>query len=137
VAKRAQRVGARRQAETPAKKKPKRPLRSQRSTVLLRWCVVGVLGFVAFLYFRPLSSYVETRASLNERQAEVSELRAERTRLQARLELSATLAALSSEARRSNFVRPGERLYVVKGIAEWRRAQRADRRARATIGRDG
>lgn len=137
MAKRAQGVGVRRPGVTSAKKKPKRRVRPQRSTILLRWCVIGVLGFVAFLYYRPLSSYVETRATLNERQAVVSELRAEKERLAARLEHSATLVALSREARRSNFVRPGERLYVVKGIAEWRRAQRADRRARATIGRDG
>ena len=133
MAKRTQRVESRRPAEARAKKKPKRRGRAQRSTILLRWCVVGVAAFVAFLYYRPLASYVETRSTLNERQAEVTALRAERTRLQARLEQSSTLAALSREARRSNFVRPGERLFVVKGIAEWRRAHRAGR----TIGRDG
>ena len=133
VAKRTQRVDARRPAEARAKKKPKRRSRAQRSAILLRWCVIGAVGFIAFLYYRPLSSYVETRATLNERQAEVTELRAEKARLQARFERSSTLAALSREARRSNFVRPGERLFVVKGIAEWRRAHRAGR----TIRRDG
>lgn len=96
-----------------------------------------MLGFVAFLYYRPLSSYVETRSTMNERHAEVSELRAEKARLQARLERSATLVALTREARQMNLVRPGERLYVVRGIAEWRRSQRASRDPRATIGRDG
>jgi len=110
--------------------------------VLLRWCVVGVLGFVAFLYYRPLASYVETRSTLNERQVEVRELRAERTRLQARLERSATLTALTREARRNGLVRPGEQLFIVRGIAEWRQAQRASRlgtstMSKATIGRDG
>ena len=133
MAKRAQQADARRPTEARQKKKPKRRVRARRSAVLLRWCVIGALGFAAFLYYRPLSSYVETRSTLNERQAEVTELRAEKERLQARLERSATLAALSREARRSNFVRPGERLFVVKGIAEWRRAHRAGR----TIGADG
>ena len=136
MAKRAQR--ARSQPEpAPARKKPKRRARSHRSAVLLRWCVVGVLGLVAFLYYRPLASYVETRSTLNERQAEVRELRAERVRLQARLERSATLTALTREARRNGLVRPGEQLFVVRGIAEWRRAQRAARQDKATIGRDG
>ena len=121
----------------PVRKKPKRRTRSHRSTILLRWCIVGVVGFVAFLYYRPLASYVETRATLNTRQAEVQELQAERSRLQARLERSATLAALTREARRNGLVRPGEQLFVVRGIAEWRRAQRAARLGKATIGRDG
>jgi cell division protein FtsB len=136
VAKRAQRTPT--QPETvPVRKRPKRRPRSHRSTILLRWCIVGVVGFVAFLYYRPLASYVETRATLNTRQAEVQELRAERSRLRARLERSATLGALTREARRNGLVRPGEQLFVVRGIAEWRRAQRAARLGKATIGRDG
>ena len=89
--------------------------------MLLRWCVLATAGFVGFLYYQPLSSYLETRATLNERTAEVQLLRQERSRLQARLEDSATVAALSREARRMSLVRPGERLFIVKGVAEWRR----------------
>jgi cell division protein FtsB len=137
VAKRTQRVETRRPAQERVRKKPKRRARAQRSAILLRWCVIGAVCFVAFLYYRPLSSYVETRSTLNARQAEVSELRAEKARLQARLERSTTLATLTREARRLSLVRPGERLYVVKGIAEWRRAQRARAAGKATIGRDG
>jgi len=136
VAKRVQRPRSRQENAAP-RKKSKRRARSHRSAILLRWCVVGVLGFVAVLYYRPLASYVETRSTLNARQAEVRELRTERTRLQARLADSATLAALTREARRNGLVRPGEQLFVVRGIAEWRRAQRAVRRGEATIARDG
>ncbi len=96
--------------------------RSQRSAVLLRWCVLAAAGFVAFLYYQPLSSYFETRATLNARAAEVQQLRQERTRLQARLAHASTVEALSREARRMSLVRPGERLFIVKGVAEWRRA---------------
>ena len=137
MGKRAQPTSPRRRGQAAPKKKAKRRFRLAGSTVLLRWCVVGVLGLVAFLYYRPLASYVETRSALNARAAEVQELRAERARLQARLERSATLGALAREARRNGFVRPGEQLFVVRGIAEWRRAQRAARRDRATLGRDG
>ena len=96
--------------------------------MLLRWCVLATAGFVGFLYYQPLSSYLETRATLNERTAEVQLLRQERSRLQIRLEHSATVAALSREARRMSLVRPGERLFIVKGVAEWRRAHSAGAR---------
>lgn len=98
--------------------------------------MVATAVLVAFLYYRPLSSYLETRAALNERQAEVQKLRAERVRLQARLAESSTLEALTREARRMSLVRPGERLFVVKGIAGWKRAQ-ARKEAGASIGGHG
>jgi len=107
------------------KRAPKRRARAQRTTVLLRWCVLAAAGFVVFLYYQPLSSYLETRATLNERTSEVQLLRQERSRLQIRLEHSATVEALSREARRMSLVRPGERLFIVKGVQEWRRAQAA------------
>lgn len=140
MAKRAPRPAAPRRASAPKPGKRKRA-RSQRSAVLLRWCVIGVFGLVGFLYYRPISSYLETRATVRERAAEVSELRDERSRLQARLHHNSTRKALEREARLNGYVRPGERLFVVKGIAEWRRANRAAARgeasAGATIGEDG
>ena len=119
-------------AKTSAKKRAK----PQRTTTLLRWCLLGVALFVGFLYYQPLSRYVETRAAVNERAAEVTVLRQERARLAKRLEASATTAALSREARRMRLVRPGERLFIVKGVKEWRRAE-AKRRAKATVEDDG
>jgi len=90
----------------------------------MRAGVIATAAFVAFLYYQPLATYMRTRSTLNERSAEVRELRAERARLQARLARSSTLDALAREARRMNLVRPGERLFIVKGVQEWRRAQR-------------
>lgn len=101
---------------------------------MLRWCIVGVAVLVGFLYYQPLSSYFETRAALNERAAEVALLRQERDRLQVRLARSATLEALAREARQMRLVRPGERLFIVKGVKEWRRAYgRAKEEDGATI----
>jgi hypothetical protein len=91
---------------------------------LLRWSPLLAAAAVAFLYYSPLTSYVETRAAVRERAAEVRELEAQNARLRERLARSATMTALSREARRSSLVRPGERLFIVKGIEEWRRAQR-------------
>ena len=98
----------------------------------MRASVVATAAFIAFLYYQPLANYVRTRATLNERTAEVEQLREERTRLQARLARSATLEALAREARRMNLVRPGERLFIVKGVQDWRRSHRGQEGGGAT-----
>ena len=59
----------------------------------------------------------------NSARAEVQQLKEERSRLEARLADSTTVSALSREARRMSLVRPGERLFIVKGVEQWRRAQ--------------
>ena len=112
--------------EAAARGRGRKPLSPRRRARLRgRLLVAGVLVFAAFLYWRPLASYSETRASVGERKAEVAELRAERARLERRLARATSVPALEREARRIGFVRPGERLFVVKGIPAWRRAQRA------------
>lgn len=98
---------------------------------MLRLVAVGTLAVVALLYYRPLKSYVETRASLQERQEEVRELRAKRDDLARRLKDADTPEALTRRARELGLVRPGEQLFIVKGIEEWRR------KAEARIGGDG
>jgi cell division protein FtsB len=95
--------------------------RSRRLRLLLP---AVTLGIVAFLYYQPLARYVEARNELAARQAEVRELRAERARLELRLERSTSLVALAREARRVGLVRPGEQLFIVKGIPAWRRSHR-------------
>jgi ribonuclease D len=99
---------------------------------------VLVLAFVAFLYYRPLVAYLDARAALEGRSAEVAALRAERRALEHRLSAKARPEALVREARGLNYVRPGERLFIVTGIARWRR-ERAQERPRdgATLAPDG
>lgn len=116
-----------------AKQGPIRRKRIPRGRFLLRWLVLAVLGFVAFLYYQPLRSYLDTRDALAQRSAEVQSLREEKGSLERRLVEADTPEALAREARRLGFVKPGERLYIVKGIDAWRRAQarkaaREDRR---------
>jgi cell division protein FtsB len=98
-----------------------------------RLLVVAVLALVAFLYYRPLTSYVQTRGDVERRQAEVVALTAEHARLERRLARSTSASSLRREARRIGYVRPGERLFIVKGIPDWRRA----RAAGSTLRRDG
>ena len=95
--------------------------RARRRLPLARWFALATVAVVALLYYRPLKSYVETRAALADRAAEVQSLRAERDQLARRLEASETAEALAQRARRIGLVQPGERLFIVKGIDDWRR----------------
>jgi hypothetical protein len=46
-----------------------------------------------------------------------------RAELELRLVNSTSVGSLEREARRINYVKPGERLFVVKGIPAWRTAR--------------
>jgi cell division protein FtsB len=92
-----------------------------RGRFLLRWLAVAVVGFVAFLYMQPLRSYFSTREALSQRTQEVRSLRAQKLRLERALADTDTSASLTREARRLGYVKPGERLFIIKGIAAWRR----------------
>jgi cell division protein FtsB len=106
-----------------AGRSPRRKSRRRlpRGRFLLRWLGVAVVCFVAFLYSQPLRSYLTTRDALAERQQEVRALRAQKLRLERQLANSDTPASLTREARSLGYVKPGERLFIVKGIAAWRR----------------
>jgi cell division protein FtsB len=85
-----------------------------------RWLLpLAVLGAVGFLYVRPIDSYLQTRNQLDQRRAEVAMLRAERARLNARLEQATSVDGLARQARRIGYVRPGEHLFIVEGTAAW------------------
>jgi hypothetical protein len=83
-----------------------------------------------YLYYQPIASYLETRNQLGAERAEVETLRVVKAELELRLVTSTSVEATEREARRIGYVRPGEQLFVVKGIPAWRRAQR-------TLGDDG
>jgi hypothetical protein len=78
-----------------------------------------------YFYYRPLSSYVETRHELTAQRAEVQQLGAQKLRLEQRLQASTSLEATRREARRLGYVRPGDKLFIVKGIPEWLKARRS------------
>ena len=95
--------------------------RIPRGRYLLRWLAVAVVAFIAFLYSQPLRSYVSTKDTLAQRTAEVEQLRTQKVRLERRLAEMDTPQAVTREARRLGYVKPGERLFIVKGIGAWRR----------------
>lgn len=77
---------------------------------------------IGYAYYHPIRSWLETRHALSARSAEVGRLAAEKRALQDRLQFSASSDALTREARRLGFIRPGEHLFIVKGIEAWRKA---------------
>jgi cell division protein FtsB len=103
-----------------ARSSPQAPGRRRRRFRLL--LPVAVVAVMAFLYVRPISSYMQTRSELGARRAQVVTLRAEKARLERRLARTMSDAALAREARRIGYVKPGERLFIVKGISAWQRA---------------
>ena len=109
---------------------PGKGRRPARSSVLRRWLAVGALLLVALLYYRPLKAYIDARGQLAQHQQMVQNLRTDKSRLEHRLGSSTSIATLGREARALGYVRPGERLYIVKGINHWRKVQRPSMMAR-------
>jgi cell division protein FtsB len=110
-----------------ARKQSRRP---SRGSLVRRWLGLAAVVIVAYLYYHPLRTYFETRSELTSRRAEVARLAAQKRELLRRLEASTSVDALAREARALGYVRPGEHLFIVKGIKAWRQA-------RATIAPDG
>ena len=100
---------------------PRRP--RSRSSLVLRWIALGVLALIAVSYVPPLRAYLKTREEVAVRAAEVRVLEARRQALERRLRAQTSDTALLRAARELGYVRPGERLFIVKGIDAWRRAQ--------------
>ena len=109
-------------AEATTRKKRATSGKGGRRRLRLLWAVGLVLAAV-YLYYRPISSYLETRNELASRRAEVVSLRGVRSELELRLSNFGKTDSLEREARRIGYVKPGERLFVVKGIPAWRRAR--------------
>jgi len=101
----------------------KRKRRPRRGVLVRRWLGVGALCLVGILYYRPLHTYVDTRQTLVERSDQVQNLRDAKLQLQRKLADTSSDSALVREARRLGLVKPGERLFIVKGIGAWKHAQ--------------
>jgi cell division protein FtsB len=96
--------------------------RRRRRVQLRRALLLLGVVLVGYLYYHPLRSYLDTKHQLAGRQAEVDVLRAQNSRLERQLKASATPETLAREARMQlSLVKPGEKLYIVKGIEAWRR----------------
>ena len=86
-----------------------------------RLLALGGLLLITLLYWKPLRTYEHTRGVLDRRQAEVTQLRRQQQQLQHRLTSVGSGPELIREARRLGLVKPGEQLFIVRGIAGWRK----------------
>jgi len=93
-----------------------------------RWFAVAVLVLVGLLYYRPLHDYFASRAQRAQRLAEVAKLEREHGLLERKLRQASSSTALTAQERLLGYVRPGEHLFIVKDIGQWRRRQNASRR---------
>ena len=99
----------------------KRSRRPPRGALVRRWLAVAAVVLVAYLYYHPLRTYFATRGELASRRAEVARLAAQKRELERRLAASASVDSLARSARALGYVRPGEHLFIVKGIEAWKR----------------
>lgn len=100
----------------------RRSRRPPLGTLARRWLAVLLIGLIGYAYYHPLQSWNERRHELSSRRTEVAKLATERQALQLRLQASTSVDALAREARGLGFVRPGEHLFIVKGIPAWKSA---------------
>ena len=102
--------------------------RGARNLLVRRSVAVAVLVLVGLLYYRPLHDYFASRAQRAERLAEVVKLQREQAALKQKLREASSQASLAAQERLLNYIRPGEHLYIVKNIPQWRHRQNASRR---------
>ncbi|HEX2044301.1 MAG TPA: septum formation initiator family protein, partial [Gaiellaceae bacterium] len=74
--------------------------------------------------------YRQARADVSARRAEVERLQRTNRELERRLAHAETTEFVEREARKLGLVKPGERLFIVTGIEEWTKANRASARPR-------
>jgi cell division protein FtsB len=86
-----------------------------------RLLALGAIVLLGFLYWKPLHTYVRTKHELDTSHADVQSLQAEQAKLQRQLQQLGSDAQLVREARRLGLVKPGEQLFIVKGIPQWRK----------------
>jgi cell division protein FtsB len=82
--------------------------------------LAGVV-LIGFLYWKPMQTYLRTSRELKARTTEVHALSEERARLKQRIAQAGTGGQLVREARRLGLVKPGEQLFIVRGITQWRK----------------
>jgi cell division protein FtsB len=120
-----------RASRRPSRRAPrKRPRRLTRPARPLRWIGLVVLLAVAVGYVQPLRAYRDARADVTAQRAEVERIARGNVALQQRIAEAGTAGYVEREARKLGLVKPGERLFIVTGIDEWKHERRARAKAR-------
>jgi cell division protein FtsB len=92
------------------------------ATLARRWLVVALVAMIGYAYYHPLRSWFETRSELHSRARDVAQLAEQKHELQQRVHAAETLDSLARQARQLGYIRPGEHLFIVKGIKAWQKA---------------
>jgi cell division protein FtsB len=101
----------------------RRPRKRSRVSRAFRLLGAGALVVIAFAYVSPLRAYLDARREVAERKAELTVLERDQAKLERRLATSGTERFIEQEARRLGLVRPGERLFIVRGLETVRGAR--------------
>jgi cell division protein FtsB len=99
-----------------------RSRRPPAASIARRWLAVVLIAMIGYAYYHPLRSWFETRSELHARSDEVAQLDAQKRELLQRVHASETLDDVAHEARQLGYIRPGEHLFIVKGIKAWQKA---------------
>jgi hypothetical protein len=94
----------------------RRARKRTRTSRALRLLGAAALAAIALAYVSPLRAYFDAKSIVAERRVEVAQLEREQAKLERRLAASGTDEFVEQEARRLGLVRPGERLFIVKGL---------------------
>ena len=92
------------------------------ATLMRRWLAVLLIALIGYAYYHPLRSWLETRSELHSRSDEVAQLAVLKRGLQQRVHASDSLDSVARQARQLGYIRPGEHLFIVKGIHAWKNA---------------
>jgi cell division protein FtsB len=87
-----------------------------------RWLALILIAMIGYAYYHPLRSWLETRSELHSSKNEVAQLAALKRDLQQRVRTSESLDSVAKQARQLGYIRPGEHLFIVKGIKAWEKA---------------
>jgi cell division protein FtsB len=88
----------------------------------IRWDRVGrvsllvVLALILLSYIGPATEYLRAWGLAKETRSEVKRLQQDNARLRARAKQLQDLDTVELEARKSGMARPGERVYVIRGL---------------------
>jgi cell division protein FtsB len=88
-----------------------------------KFVALFLLVLIALLYAGPLRSYYNKRELVSRQRAQVESLRSQQNELARKLRWASTREAAEREARRLFYVKPGEHLYIVKGVVRWQQAR--------------
>jgi cell division protein FtsB len=105
----------------------KKRRRSIGGPIARRWFALGALVLVGLLYYRPLHDYFDAQSQQTAQLTAVQKLQREHAALEKRLRHASSDAALAAAARTLGYVLPGEHLFIVKDIPQWRRRHHAAR----------